>query len=217
MARIDDYNMALEIAKNELSKRNPLHVCRLSGASWEEKSGSTTMRLRFLNRMITISWPDLLFYQGSNEEVPIKERILILHYMNGSERGHLTGELIAYQDISFARFYVDAFNRRVKYPMINAFGNRPDQLPGLARELFAARTASLGDISVLIQALPKIPVTLVIWKGNEEFPLDGTILFDSSIKDILSAEDISELTSRIVYPLIAKVDVPPQTEDDRGS
>jgi len=28
--------------------------------------------------------------------------------------------------------------------------------------------------------------------------------YDSSIKDILSAEDISELTSRIVYPLIAK-------------
>lgn len=204
MARIDDYTMALEVAKNELSNRNPHYVCQLSDAVFIEERGSTNIRLPFLNRMITISWPDLLFYQGSNDEVPIKEKILIFHYLNGSKKEHLSGELIAYQEIPSARFYLDAFNRRVKYPMINAFGDQPDQLAVLAKELFGARTASLGDISVLIQALPKIPVTLVIWKGDEEFPSDGTILFDSSIKDILSPEDISELTSRIVYPLIAQ-------------
>jgi hypothetical protein len=204
MARKDDHNMALEIARKELSSRNPLHFCRLSGALWIEEGGSTTIRLTFLNWMINISWPDLLFYQDSNKEVSIKERILILHYLNGSERADLTGELIAYQDIPSARFYLDAFNRRVKYPMINAFGDQPDQLSSLAKEFFGANLSSIGDGSVVIQALPKIPITLVIWKGDEEISSDGTILFDSSIKDILSAEDISELTSMIVYPLIAK-------------
>jgi hypothetical protein len=145
----------------------------------------------------------LPFYQDSNEEIPVKEKILILHYLNGSKGGDLTGELIAYQDMPSARFYLDAFNRRVKYPMIDTFGDQPDQLPLLAKELFGADASSVGDISVVIEAFPKIPVTLVIWKGDEEFSSDGTILFDSSIKDILSAEDISELTSRIVYRLIA--------------
>jgi hypothetical protein len=206
MARIDDYRMALEIASKELSSRNPHHVCRLSGAECvERQNGPTIIRLRFLNRMITISWPDLMFYQGSNEEVPIKKQVLILHYLNGANRQDLTGELITYQDIPSARFYLDAFNRRVKYPLLNTFGDQPDQLPLLAKELFGATRSSIGDVSVLIQALPKIPVTLVIWKGDEEFSADGTILFDSSITDLLSAEDISELTSMIVYPLIAKV------------
>jgi hypothetical protein len=206
MARIDDYKMALEIANKELSSRNPHHVCRLSGAECvERQNGLTIIRLRFLNRMITISWPDLMFYQDSNEEVPIKKQVLILHYLNGANREDLTGELITYQDIPSARFYLDAFNRRVKYPLLNTFGDQPDQLPLLAKELFGANRSSIGDVSVLIQALPKIPVTLVIWKGDEEFSADGTILFDSSITDLLSAEDISELTSMIVYPLIAKV------------
>ena len=205
MARVYDHNMALEIAKKELSNRNPLHFCRLSGAPCIEEGGSTIIKLTFLNRMITISWPDLLFYQDSNEEIPIKKKVLILHYLNGSNREHLTGELIAYQDIPSARFYLDAFNRRVKYPLINTFGDQPDQLPLVAKELFGATTSSVGDISVMVQALPKIPITLVIWKGDEEFSSDGTILFDSSIRDMLSAEDISELTSMIVYPLIAKV------------
>jgi hypothetical protein len=205
VARIDDYNTAFELAKKELSDRNPLHFCRLGGAFYIEEGGSPLIRLTFLNRMITISWPDLLFYQDSNEEIPIKKKILILHYLNGSKRKDLTGELISYQDIPSAKFYLDAFNRRVKYPLIKTFGDQPDQLPLVARELFGATTSSVGDISVLIDALPKIPVTLVIWMGDEEFSTDGTILFDSSIKDILSAEDISELTSMIVYPLIARV------------
>jgi len=170
----------------------------------KEEDGATIIRLTFLNRMITISWPDLLFYQDSNKDVPIKERILILHYLNGSKGEDLTRELIAYQDIPSARFYLDAFNRRVKYPLINAFGDEPDQLSLLAKELFGANISSIGDISVQIQALPRIPITLVIWRGDEEVSSDGTILFDTSIKDILSAEDISELTSMIVYPLIAK-------------
>ena len=205
MARIDDYAKALEIAKEELSSRNPLHFCRLSGALFiEKKDEPTIIRLTFLNRIITISWPDLLFYQDSNQEIPIKEKILILHYLNGSNKENPTGELIAYQDIPSGRFYLDAFNRRVKYPLINTFGDQPDKLSLLAKELFGATTSSIGDISILIQALPKIPVTLVIWKGDEEFSSDGTILFDSSIKNILSAEDVSELTSMIVYPLIAK-------------
>jgi hypothetical protein len=205
MPRVDDYNMALDIAEKELRKRNPVHVCRLSGALFTEKKGeSALISISFLNRMISITWPHLLFSQDSNKELPIKERIAILHYLNGVNREDLAGEWIAYQDIPSARFYLDAFNRRVKCPLVSTFGEQPHNLLVFAEDLYGATTVSIGDVSVLIQALPKIPVTLTIWKGDDEFPPDGAILFDSSIQDILSAEDISELASMIVYPLLAK-------------
>jgi len=206
MPRVDDYNMALDITEKELRKRNPVHVCRLSAALFTEEEGEPALiRLRFLNRTISITWPNLLFSQDSNKELPIKDKIIILHYLNGVNREDLAGEWIAYQDIPSARFYLDAFNRRVKYPLASTFGEQPDNLLFFAEELYGATTASIGDVSVLIQALPKIPVTLTIWKGDEEFSPDGAILFDSSIKNILSAEDISELASMIIYPLLAKV------------
>lgn len=205
MPRVDDYNMALDITEKELRKRNPVHVCRLSGALFTEKEGeSALISIKFLNRMISITWPHLLFSQDSNKEVPIKERIVILHYLNGVNREDLAGEWIAYQDVPSARFYLNAFNRRVKYPLVSIFGEQPDNLLVSAQEIYGATKASIGDVSVLMQALPKIPVTLTIWKGDEEFPPDGAILFDSSIQDILSPEDISELASMIVYPLLAK-------------
>jgi len=206
MARVDDYRKSLEIAKEELQNRNPHHVCRASGAVCiEEGERLSGIRLIFLNRPVTIRWPDVAFEQESGEEIPIKQKILVLHYLNGVSTKDLTGSLISYKDIPSARFYLDAFNRRVKDPLVQAFGEHPDRLPPIAKELFGATTSSLGDVSVEIQAFPKAPITLVIWEGDEEFPCDGTIIFDSSIGDMLSAEDITELASHIVYPLIARV------------
>jgi hypothetical protein len=206
VARIDDYKKALEIGKEEISKKNPLHLCRLSGGQFIEKANEpNSIQIKFLNRMVTISWPDLIFSQDSDKEIKIKEKILIVHYLNNAKREDLTEELIAYQEIPSARFYLSAFNARSRDPFIAAFGENPDKLPVVAQELFAAQRASMGDVSVTIQAFPKIPITFIIWQGDEEFPPNGTILFDSSIKDnLLSAEDISELVSMIVYPLIAK-------------
>ena len=206
MARIDDYKKALEIGKEEISKKNPLHLCRVSGGQFIEKANEpNSIQIKFLNRMVTISWPDLIFSQDSDKEITIKEKILILHYLNNAKKEDLTGELIAYQEIPSARFYLSAFNARSRDPFIAAFGDTPDKLPVVAQELFAAQIASMGDVSVTIQAFPKVPITLIIWRGDEEFSPYGTILFDSSIKDnLLSAEDISELVSMIVYPLIAK-------------
>lgn len=206
MARIDDYKKALEIGKEEISNKNPLHLCRLSGAQFIETSKKPdSIQIMFLNRMVTMSWPDFIFSQDSDKEMKIKEKILILHYLNNAKKEDLTGEHIAFQEIPSARFYLSSFNARSRDPFIAAFGEKPDKLPEVAQELFAAQSASLGDVSVTIQAFPKIPVTLVIWRGDEEFPPNGTILFDSSLKhDFLSAEDISELVSMIVYPLIEK-------------
>ena len=206
MARIDDYKKALEIGKEELSNKNTLHVCRLSGGQFvENKDGQNLIKITFLNRIISISWPDIEFSQDSDKEMAIKEKILILHYLNNAKKEDLTGELIAYQEIPSARFYLSSFNARSKDPFVNAFGDNPDRLPKVSEELFAAQKSSVGDVSVTVQAFPKVPVTFVIWRGDEEFPPNGTILFDSSIKnDFLSAEDISELVSMIAYPLIAR-------------
>jgi len=206
VARIDDYKKALEVGKEEISNKNPLHLCRVSGGQFIEKANEpNSIHIKFLNRMVTISWPDLIFSQDSDKEMKIKEKILILHYLNNAKKEDLTGELIAYQEIPSARFYLSSFNARSRDPFIAAFGENPDKLPVVAQELFAAQMASMGDVSVTIQAFPKVPITLIIWRGDEEFPPNGTILFDSSIKDnLLSAEDISELVSMIVYPLIAK-------------
>ncbi|RLB10937.1 MAG: hypothetical protein DRG27_02160 [Deltaproteobacteria bacterium] len=207
MARVDDYKNAAEIAKKELIPKNPKRIASMCGAHFDGSSADNiSLELVFLNKKVHITWPDLnMFYKDSGKELPIQEQVLLLHYMRGCLNGaEVTGEWISYKDLPDGRFYMDAFVRRAKLPMLKAFGERPELLVKIAKELFNADEYDKGDYSVLIKALPYVPVVLIIWQGDEEFPPDGNILFDKGIEKIFSAEDIAWLSGMIVYPLAGK-------------
>ena len=205
MPRIEDYKQALDLVKKELSQRDPHHIADLAGALiHSDPLGHKIMNLNFLNKEITITWPDLgLSFKDSDDDLPIQNQILLLHYLDGVKTGsRLKGEWVAFQDIPDGRFYLDAFLKRPKDPLIKTFGHNPELMLELATESLGAEPYEYGDFSVVLKAFPLVPVALIIWKGDEEFPPEGNILFDGSISDILSAEDIAWLAGMIVYPLI---------------
>jgi hypothetical protein len=45
---------------------------------------------------------------------------------------------------------------------------------------FFHRKQSLGDLSFTIRPLPRIPITIVLWRGDQEMPPGGNLLFDST-------------------------------------
>ncbi len=64
--------------------------------------------------------------------------------------------------------------------------------------------ATFGDVSFSLKILPRVAMTFVLWKGDEEFPPAIQILFDRVVDRYLSLEDVvvlGEMTSR---RLIAK-------------
>lgn len=205
MPRIDDYREALAIGKKGLSGRDPGPIAELAGAVFRpDLQGSGRFFLRFINREVVITWPDLEFYyEDAREEIPVQQRILLLHYLEGVRSGaKVSGEWIGFQEVPDGRFYLGAFTQRAKAPLIKGFGDNPKLLVEIARGAYGAVPFNHGDHSVLVKALPKVPLVLVLWEGDEEFPPEGNILFDRSISDILSAEDIAWLAGMVVYPLI---------------
>lgn len=204
MARVDDYIKAVEIGKNELMGTDPEQIALRSGAVHVQgESGNAVLSIDFLNKTIDISWPELAFsYSVDGREVPVQEQVLLLHYLNLAEDVKISGEWIAYQEVPDGMFYLGAFVRRAKNPMVQGFGNNPELLVKLASEVYGGTPLNQGDVAVAIQALPLIPVALILWKGDDEFPPEGTILFDRTVSQVLSAEDIAWLAGMIIYPLL---------------
>jgi hypothetical protein len=207
MARIDDYIHAIELSSKELSAKDPDTVAEFSRAILKRNNKeSRGLSLKFLNRYLSISWPDLSFsYDGSDGEVPIEQQVLLLHYLTGawaSGGPRVTGEWTSFQDLPDGRFYMDSFIKRAKEPLLKTFGDRPARMVELAINAFAATPLEYGDFSVMIDALPLVPVALILWEEDEEFSADANILFDKNISMILSAEDIAWLGGMVVYPLI---------------
>ena len=139
--------------------------------------------------------------QDSDAEAELKDKALILHYLTQAKGTLLSGKLIAYSELKEGAVYFPSFHKRAIKPLIDYFGSKPEKLLEVSSNL-NGQSVDYGDIAVTIPAFARVPITLVLWKGDEEFPPNANILFDSTVLDYLSVEDINILCQTIVWHLI---------------
>ena len=204
LARIDDYREAFRLACQELATVNLHRICSLSGAVCiEDKNGNPAISIPFINREYLIHFePEVdVFLKGNGEPVPIQEKILILHYLLTARGESMQLNPITFRQVTEGSFYYSAFSKRALDPLTQTFGGEPQGLLDCGSKLGAV-ASELGDASITLKPLPRVPVTLVIWGGDDELPPQANILFDESIVSYLPTEDIVVLSSMIVYRLI---------------
>jgi len=130
------------------------------------------------------------------------EQVLWLHYLITEGTASPIGRLAAYRELSGAGFYEPVFNARAVRPLVKRFGKNPPEL-AQAGIVLGGNLSQAGDVSVTLPLLPRVPVTYVIWAGDDEMPPEGTILFDSTASGWLAAEDLVVLASLGTYRLIS--------------
>lgn len=201
MARVDDYANAFKLAAEDLKKRDPADVAALSGALYDRENKRISMD--FIGRKHFVSFPDIeVRLADESGEVPLTEQVLILHYLNAADGAPPADHQVDYREMPSGEFYYPAFYKRAEAPLIAAFGSRPEMLPRLAPGLGGEEVEGRGDAAARFQALPRVPVTLVVWEGDEEFEAAGKILFDRSVSHYLSTEDAAWVSGMIVYRLM---------------
>lgn len=173
-------------------------LCARTGATPEPDA----IRLTFFNRGYRLRWPEIAFsFTDTDAEVPLKDRVLILHYLATAKGTPLKGEPITYRDVPDGMGYYDVFQKRAIRPWLNRFAVQPEGLVK-AGEAFGGVPGEFGDASVTLMAFERVPVTLVLWRGDEEFRAEGGVLFDASVVDYLSAYAITELCEAIAWSLV---------------
>jgi len=196
------YGLALKLAGEQLAGLdNVKEQCRRSGSSYQMKGNSLIINLQYLYRSFEVILPEMSICLKNGMEADLKDKILILHYLIRARGTPLSREVIAYQELSEGSVYYPSFFKRAVKPLIDHFGESPERLVDISKIIGGIR-ASFGDVAVTIPAFSRVPVTLVIWKGDDEFPPNGNILFDRCILDYLSAEDINVLCQNITWSLV---------------
>ena len=201
MPRIDDYINARNLAVRELCQESFEEIAERSGF---EPSDGQSLHLPFLDRTYRVSYPQFDFtdLDDSQKEVPIQEQVLILHYLMAVEIPDLSRQWVSYREIPGASFYFGAFVKRAVDPLKNVFGQN---IAGFSRaaEKLKARKIENGDAGFEFRMLPAVPLQLILWEGDDEFPAEANILFDKTIGGILSPEDVAWMAGMVVYRLIA--------------
>ena len=201
MPRIDDYKNARKIAIEKLSAQPFEIILKRTGFDSEDED---CFRVPFLNRIYLVRYPDFEFIDQTDvdQEVPIQEQILILHYMLAPSISPVRGQWVSYREIPGASFYFSAFVKRAIDPLKNVFGQNPQGLTKAAKNL-NGNPIEPGDVGFEFSLLPKVPLQLILYVSDEEFPAEANILFDHSVAEILSPEDIAWLAGMLIYRLIA--------------
>jgi hypothetical protein len=176
--------------------------CRKSGARY---MGRHEIVIDYLNQPYHIELPECkILLENSDKEIPLRDKILILHYFTGAKGTPATGRSIAYKQLQGGVSYFTAFSQRAIGPLVKNFGKIPELLRRAAANL-GGREANYGDVSVTINAFDRVPVTFVLWKGDEEVASNGNILFDANICDYLSTEDVTVLCETIIWKLVKDI------------
>lgn len=201
MPRIDDYKNARKLAVDRLAAESFDNILQRTGF---ESAARDLFRVPFLNRVYRVSFPQLEFEDQADpqKQVPIQEQILILHYMLSPRPAFRSGNWVSYREIPGASFYYSAFVRRAIVPLKKVFGLRVESLAQAAESL-GGQAIDSGDAGYEFRLFPHVPVRLILWAGDDEFPAEANMVFDENIREILSPEDIAWLAGMLVYRLIA--------------
>jgi len=140
------------------------------------------------------------------------EQLCILAYLLHAKEKPLSHRLISEKGLPGGSFYFQAKIHELPTGLLaNLFEERPEKLYSVA-ERFNATRCELGDASIRVPVLPRVPLTVVIWRADDEFPGRAAVLFDETAADQLP---LDALGAAAVVTIKAIVEAAAQMNDER--
>jgi hypothetical protein len=196
------YHLAYQLAGEQLGRIDVEKQCQRSNARYVVVNSQKLIIVEYLGQSYQITLPNVeISLVGSGAEVSMKDKILILHYLILAKGTPPADKLIAFKELPEGANYFPTFSKRSIEPLAEHFGREPHRLIEAAEGLDAGK-AEHGDVSVTINGFSRVPITLVLWRGDEEFSPRSNILFDASISGYLSTYDITVLCETITWKLV---------------
>ena len=199
----DNYQVALDLAQKELASLDPEKQAQRCGCRLVKAGGEQYSEVPYTDLVCRISIPDgNVTIAGSDDPLPLWEQILVLHYIGSTgDAPEEEEDPIAFSQVPSGAFYDSAFQRRIKNHFLSVFSKNPDLLKPAAEKLGGIPFKG-GNTGVRIPAFPKVGLYFSLWKADEEFPADMSLLLSSTIASFLSTEDIAVLGGLVAGKLI---------------
>jgi hypothetical protein len=178
---------------------DPVEIARRTRAAYDAERREFSLVL--MGSRVTVRWPggEMEMDAGScgisgHREYPdAYERILLLRYLCEGRYVEPTGRYIAYNEVPWGDVYGSNYQGRVLARFAGTFGRDPDALrrtmeaaPGLE-----AVPEAIGDLSYRFLFMHGLPMQVILWEGDDEFPPSAQLLYDETVVFGFTAEDVA--------------------------
>ena len=189
-AKQENIKLAVDLAWEEFRARGP----------GVKAAGEGPVCVRFLTETYRVDRKQGTILDEWGRPAPNRLATLLLHYLTRGDGAPLTRQEIGFAQIPGGGFYEGPFHARIVSRIIHKFGKDPSLLLKCGLDL-GGRRADYGDAAMTFSLFPEVPVVIVVWRGDEEFPASANFVFDASIGNYLAVEDVvvacEELVNRL--------------------
>ena len=195
--RVDELREALrQIPVNLLVER--------TGASYQAIGpGSGEFRLSLFDSPILVTYPDLVGFDASkDDEMPLPFQAVLAYYFHTSDGTPLTGQWVSFAELPDGRTYNQAFQGYSGNELVKNFGLDVEAFKS-ACEKGGGVATPVGDAAYIFHALPRLPMLVNFWCGDEVFPSSCKILFDRSASHYMPT-DVCAILGSILTKRILK-------------
>ncbi|MBA4372357.1 MAG: hypothetical protein C0402_05795 [Thermodesulfovibrio sp.] len=126
-------------------------------------------------------------------------RILILHYIRTAGKDELSGRWVSYSELKAGMVKHSSFVRECEEPLLELFRNDFEKSVTALQRLEATKGKGFPtEDAWTLYLLPKVPMAILYWPDEEEFPARLKVLFDSTADTFLDVESIMFLVEGLV-------------------
>jgi len=147
-----------------------------------------------------LSFPELIGYNSHDDRLPDFQQALLLYYLITADGAPITNKWVLFADLPDGRMYNAAFQGYSGDEVVKAFGLDLDTFKSACLKA-GGKPVDIGSASFIFQALPRVPLMLTYWLGDEDFPSSCKILFDESACHYLPIDACAILGNMLVRKL----------------
>ncbi|MCX7804825.1 MAG: DUF3786 domain-containing protein [Planctomycetota bacterium] len=193
---------------DRLSAADPSETSARSLCRWDQAGGGYVVPLlggEYLVRPSARAVETLRQALRSEKPAGFNETLLSVNYLLFAQDIPPGGKLLPPERLPEGQFFFRGIHALPLEKLTGRFGNDPEAFLAAGKRL-GAEVEGYGDASFTWNALPRIPITFVLWKGDDEFPPRASVLFDSSAHRQMVLDALGALASLAIRRLIAAAD-----------
>lgn len=195
------YRPALHQAFEDMQRLDPYMAALRAACDFRPGAQGGQFELRYFGNDYIVQFPRSAVLDTAGNEPDVTTRLILLHYLVRADGALLADQWAAYRELPDGRIYDLAFQRRGGLRLARVYG-ADAQAFRVASQTLGGERLTFGDAAYLFHMLPRVPMAVVLYLGDEEFGPAVNVLFDASAGHYLPAEDLAVLGSVLAGRLI---------------
>ena len=168
-------------------------------------SGPERYVVTMLNAEYVVNLSDKQVFSVRQDSPPVPaeflEQLCLLAYLISAQDLPLADKLVKPEALPSGQFFFRGLHSLPTEKLEETFGDCPEVLHQIAGQ-FDAKRCEFGDASIQFYVLPRVPLTIVIWRRCEEFDARASILFDQTAATQLPLDALGAAVNLTVEALL---------------